>query len=120
MIISVSRRTDVPAYFAEWFFSRLSEGYVEVVSPFNIKLIRYIPLRPDDVDAFVFWTKNPYPMLDKLSLLDNYHYYFHFTLNPYNNYIEVNLPQLRRRIDTFKALSGIIGAHRVIWRYDPV
>ena len=119
-IISVSRRTDVPAYFSDWFFNCLAEGYVEVVNPFNLRQLRYIPLSPDDVQGFVFWSKNPRPMLDKLNLLNNYHYYFLFTLNPYGNDIEVNLPPKQTVIDTFKMLSRAVGRDRVIWRYDPV
>jgi hypothetical protein len=119
-IISVSRRTDVPAYFSDWFFNCLAAGYVEVVNPFNRRQVRYIPLSPDDVQGFVFWSKNPRPMLDKLNLLNDYHYYFLFTINPYGNEIEVNMPPKQTIIDTFKMLSGHVGRDRVIWRYDPV
>jgi hypothetical protein len=119
-IISVSRRTDVPAYFSDWFFNCLSEGYVEVVNPFNPRQIRHISLLPEDVEGFVFWSKNPGPMLDRLNLLDGYRYYFSLTLNPYGNDIEVNLPPKQTLIDTFKALSRVVGRERVIWRYDPV
>jgi hypothetical protein len=119
-IISVSRRTDVPAYFSDWFFHYLSEGYVEVVNPFNSRQIRHISLLPDDVEGFVFWSKNPRPMLDRLRLLNNYCYYFLFTLNPYGNDIEINLPPKQTIINTFKTLSSSIGSDRLIWRYDPV
>ncbi|MDR0662485.1 MAG: DUF1848 domain-containing protein [Spirochaetaceae bacterium] len=119
-IISVSRRTDVPAYFSDWFFNRLSEGYVEVVNPFNPRQIRHISLLPDDVEGFVFWTKDPAPMLDRLRLLDDYRYYFLFTLNPYGNDIEANLPPKQTLINTFQTLSNAAGRDRVIWRYDPL
>ncbi|MDR3355934.1 MAG: DUF1848 domain-containing protein [Spirochaetaceae bacterium] len=119
-IISVSRRTDVPAYFSEWFFNCLKEGYVEVLNPYNQRQIRYVPLLPDHVQGFVFWSKNPRPMLDKLNLLSAYPYYFLFTLNPYGSDIEVNLPPKHTIIDTFKTLSDALGRERVIWRYDPV
>ncbi|MDR2097244.1 MAG: DUF1848 domain-containing protein [Spirochaetaceae bacterium] len=119
-IISVSRRTDVPAYFSDWFFNSLSEGFVEVVNPFNPRQIRHISLQPDDVEGFVFWSKNPGPMLDRLSLLNDYSYYFLFTLNSYGNDIEINLPPKQTRIDTFRALSRMAGRDRLIWRYDPV
>jgi hypothetical protein len=75
---------------------------------------------PDDVEGFVFWSKNPGPMLDRLSLLDDYSYYFLFTLNPYDNGIEVNLPPKQTLVNTFHALSRAAGRDRVIWRYDPV
>jgi hypothetical protein len=119
-IISVSRRTDVPAYFSDWFFNCLSEGCVEVANPFNPRQIRHISLLPDDVEGFVFWSKNPAPMLDRLSLLDGYSYYFLFTLNPYGNGIEVNLPPKQALVNTFQTLSRAAGRDRVIWRYDPV
>lgn len=119
-IISVSRRTDVPAYFSDWFFNCLAEGYVEVVNPFNRRQVSYVPLSPDNVVGFVFWSKNPGPMLDRLSLLDAYRYYFLFTLNPYGNDIETALPPKQTITDTFKMLSGAVGRERVIWRYDPV
>jgi hypothetical protein len=120
MIVSASRRSDIPAYFADWFFDRMEKGFTEVVNPFNWRQVRNVSLRPEDVDAFVFWTKNPAPMLDKLSLLKNYHYYFQFTLNPYGTDIEPRLPTKQSRVDTFKTLSDMLGAHRVLWRYDPV
>jgi hypothetical protein len=119
-IISVSRRTDVPAYFSDWFFHCLVEGYVEVVNPFNPRQVRYVPLSRGDVEGFVFWSKNPRPMLNRLSLLDGYNYYFLFTLNPYGSDIELNLPPKQTLIDTFEMLSGAAGRERVIWRYDPV
>jgi hypothetical protein len=119
-IISVSRRTDIPAYLSDWFFKRLSDGYVEVVNPFNRNQISYIPLSPDNVRGFVFWSKNPRPMLGRLDLLSAYRYYFLFTLNPYGNDIEPGLPPKQTILDTFKRLSGAVGRERVIWRYDPV
>lgn len=120
MIVSASRRSDIPAYFADWFFDRLEKGFTEVVNPFNRRQVRTVSLRPEDADAFVFWTKNPAPMMDRLHLLKDYHYYFQFTLNPYGTDIEPHLPSEQSRVSTFKTLSDILGAHRVLWRYDPV
>jgi hypothetical protein len=120
MIVSVSRRTDVPACFSQWFFSRLKEGFVETPNPYNPRRVRRVSLLPEDVDGFVFWTKNPVPMMENLGLLDGYGYYFLFTLNPYGSGIEGGLPPKRELIGAFKALSGMLGASRVIWRYDPV
>ena len=76
MIISASRRTDIPTYYSEWFFNRLHEGYVLVRNPMNIHQVSKITLNPDVVDGIVFWTKNPTPMLDKLDQLNDYTYYF--------------------------------------------
>lgn len=120
MIISASRRTDIPAFFSDWFFNRIKEGYVLVPNPFNSKMISRISLQPHLIDCIVFWTKNPAPMLGRLDELSNYKYYFQYTLNPYGHDIENNLPSLEKRIETFKQLSEKIGKEKVIWRYDPI
>jgi len=120
MIISASRRTDIPSYLSDWFFDRIKEKSVFVKNPMNARQISAISLAPDDVDCIVFWSKNPKPMLDKLQLIKNYSYYFQFTLNPYEQDIEVNLPLKDEIIETFKQLSDKICPKKVIWRYDPV
>lgn len=120
MIISASRRTDIPAFYSKWFFNRITEQYVLVPNPYNPKMISKISLKPDVVDCIVFWTKNPVPILDKLDMLRDYHYYFQFTLNPYGRDIENNLPSVKERIGIFKRLSDKIGKEKVIWRYDPI
>ena len=117
MIISASRRTDIPAFYSDWFFNRIKERYVLVPNPYNSKMISRISLDPAIVDCIVFWSKNPAPMLEKLK---EYNYYFQFTLNPYGPEIENHLPIISKRIDTFKRLSDRIGKEKVIWRYDPV
>ncbi len=120
MIISASRRTDIPAFYSDWFFNRIKERYVLVPNPYNSKMISRISLDPAVVDCIVFWSKNPAPMLEKLDKLKDYNYYFQFTLNPYGPDIENHLPAISKRIDTFKRLSDRIGKEKVIWRYDPV
>ena len=122
MIISVSRRNDIPAFFSEWFYNRIKEGFVLVRNPMNPHQISEITLRPDVVDCFVFWTKNPENMIPKLSILDefSYKYYFQFTLNSYDKTIEPNVPPKKNLIETFVNLSEKIGKDRVIWRYDPI
>ena len=82
MIISASRRTDIPAFYSDWFFNRIKEGYVLVRNPMNIHQVSKIKLSPDVVDCIVFWTKNPKPMLDKLDELKDYRSvsYTHLTL----------------------------------------
>lgn len=69
MIISASRRTDIPDFYSEWFFNRIKEGYVLVPNPHNSKMISKISLNPAMVDCIVFWSKNPAPMIDKLDRL---------------------------------------------------
>lgn len=121
MIISASRRTDIPTYYSEWFFNRIKERYVLVRNPVNIHQISRIDLNPDVVDGIVFWTKNPTPMLNKLDRLKDYAYYFQFTLNSYGQDIEKSIPSKSNIvIPTFQKLSDMIGPDRVIWRYDPV
>ncbi len=120
MIISASRRTDIPVFFSEWFINRIEAQYAYVRNPMNIHQISKINLAPSIVDCIVFWSKNPKPIIRKLNILNDYMYYFQFTLNAYNNDFETNLPSLDDRIQTFQVLSELIGKHRVIWRYDPI
>jgi len=120
MIISASRRTDIPAFFSDWFYDRIKAGYVMVRNPFNGQQIRRISLSPPDVDCFVFWTKNPGPMMAGLDEIKVYPYYFLFTLNGYEKSIEKSLPPKSTLIDTFAQLADKLGKDRVIWRYDPV
>ena len=120
MIISASRRTDIPAFFSDWLLNRLDEQYAYVRNPMNFHQVSKINLSPDVVDYIVFWSKNPQPMLSKLNKLEKYMYYFQFTLNAYHKDIEQNLPSLDDRIETFQNLSRHIGKGRIIWRYDPI
>lgn len=120
MIISASRRTDIPAFFSDWFFKRLDEGYAYVRNPMNTHQISRINLSPDFVDCIVFWSKNPEPIISKLNKLKGYLYYFQFSLNAYGRDMERNLPSLEDRVNTFRTLSGLVGKQRNIWRYDPI
>lgn len=121
MILSVSRRTDIPNYYSDWFFNRINEGFVYVGNPMNPHQISKIDLSPEVVDCMVFWTKNPEPMLDRLDELAAYNYYFQFTLTGYGKDIECNVPHKKEKmISVFQRLSGQIGHKRVIWRYDPI
>lgn len=121
MIISASRRTDIPAFYSEWFFNRIKAGYVFVRNPMNVHQVSQIDLSPDVVDGIVFWTKNPIPMLSKLDNLKDYTYYFQFTITPYSRDVEKNIPDKDTKIiPAFQKLSDLIGPDRVIWRYDPI
>ena len=120
MIISASRRTDIPAFYSPWFFNRLKAGSVYVRNPMNRKQVSKITLTPDVVDCIVFWSKNPKPMLEKLDLLEGYNYYFQYTITPYGKDIQKNVPNVSRSVETFKRLSHRIGSEKVIWRYDPI
>lgn len=121
MILSVSRRTDVPNYYSDWFYNRIKEGFLYVRNPMNAHQISRIDLSPEVVDCIVFWTKNPANMLGRLDELKNYQYYFQFTLTGYGKDVEPGLPDKRGElIPTFQKLSEKIGAQKVIWRYDPI
>ncbi len=120
MILSVSRRTDISAFYFDWFLNRLEEGYLCVKNPLNARQVGRVALNEKSIDCIVFWTKNPENALPKLDRLGGYMYYFQYTLNPYGSHIEKNVPPLEQRIETFKKLSEKIGKERVIWRYDPI
>jgi len=120
MIISASRRTDIPALFSDWFFDRLAEGEVEVANPFNPALIRRVSLQPADVDGFVFWSKNPSPMLKRLAELEPFTYYFQFTLNGYGREVETRVPETGYLTEIFHQLAANTGPDRIVWRYDPI
>lgn len=120
MIISASRRTDIPAFFADWFYDKIKKGSVLVPNPLNTHNISKIILTPEFVDCFVFWTKNPSDFINDLRLIDKYAYYFLYTITGYGTALEPNVPELDFLTDTFIRLSNAIGRKRVIWRYDPI
>ena len=122
MIISASRRTDIPALFSDWFVNRLNAGYVKIINPWNRDQIRTLSIDKDSTAGIVFWTKDPRNMLDKLKLIDGYMipYYFQFTLTPYDRRIEKNQRDKKDIARTLIKLCGMIGPDRVKWRYDPI
>jgi hypothetical protein len=120
VIISASRATDIPAFYADWLIHRLKAGYSVWHNPFNQKpcFVSFEAAR-----LFVFWSKNPRPLMSRLGIFENrnLNYFFQFTLNDYEEEsFEPGVPPLRERIDTFRELSGRIGKERVIWRFDPL
>lgn len=120
VIISASRSTDIPAFYAKWFINRLKAGYCVWYNPFNQQPM-YISFK--NTKVVVFWTKNPEPMIEYLPELDKcgIYYYFQVTLNDYEHEgFEPNVPSLQRRIEVFKNLSEKIGKEKVIWRFDPL
>lgn len=120
VVISASRSTDIPAFYAKWFFNRLTKGYCAWYNPFNQQKM-YISFCKCKV--IVFWTKNPKPIIPYLHILDEMgiHYYFQVTLNDYTKEaFEPNVPSVEERIETFKHLSDTIGKEKVIWRFDPL
>ncbi len=120
LILSASRATDLPAFYSGWLMRHLEQGWVEKVNPFNNKP-SWISLAR--ARLFVFWTKNPLPLIAHLETLDRrgLHYYFQYTLNDYEaEGLEPGLPPLEERIATFIGLSERIGPEKVIWRFDPL
>ena len=121
MILSVSRRTDIPAFYAEWFMNRLQEGYVLVRNPMNYHQVSKVSFDPKVIDCIVFWTKNAAPLLPYVQeIRAKYPFYFQYTLNAYDHDIEPALPSLEDKLQSFCTLSDQIGAEAVIWRYDPI
>ena len=122
MIISASRRTDIPAFYTDWFLRRIEEKYCTVANPFNPRQISRVSLVPADVDAIVFWTKNARPLFPYLDHLTRrgYRYYFQYTVNGYGEVFEPYVPPLEDCIDTLCELAARIGPEKVIWRYDPI
>jgi len=122
MIISASRRTDIPACYADWFINRIREGYCTVPNPVNPKMISFVSLNPDDVDVIVFWTRNAKPLILKLPELDKrgFRYYFQYTILANPRILDPKTPPIQSSIETFKSLSDHLGPERVIWRYDPI
>ncbi|MCG3121575.1 MAG: hypothetical protein ALAOOOJD_04730 [bacterium] len=120
-IISVSRRTDIPAYYADWFLQQVEQGYVTYPNPISFKPVR-LSLRPAEVLFMVFWTRNPHPLekhLDRLDELYQRAYYFHFTINGLPKKIESHNPPVDFAIETFFRLAARY-PRQVFWRYDPI
>ena len=122
MIISASRRTDIPARYPEWFMNRLREGEVLVQNPYNRKKIQRIALSPDVVDSIVFWSKNPEPMRPYLREIDEmgYRYYFQMTITDYGPDLEPEAPDISDAMATFLLMSAQLGKERMDWRFDPI
>lgn len=122
MIISASRRTDIPAFYSEWFMNRIRDGYCTVPNPFSRKQVSRVELRPQDVDVIVFWTRNPRPLFRHLDELDRrgYRYYFQYTAMNNPRAIDPKSPAVEASIKTFRELADRVGPQRVIWRYDPI
>ncbi len=120
-IVSVSRRTDVPAFYSTWFMNRVRGGRVKYANPFGGQQYE-VSLLPEDVHAFVFWSKDYMPLLKYLPELESrgYDFYFHFTITGLPAVLEEHVPPFKEAIRTFKLLSERYGPKRVIWRFDPI
>ena len=120
MIINTGQRTDIPAFYSEWFVNRLKAGFVLVRNPYNpVRVARY-SLSPDVVDLIGFCTKNPEPMLGHMDLLKPYGQFWYVTITPYGRDIEPRVPGKQRVLDSFRRLADIVGVDSMGWRYDPI
>ena len=120
-IISVSRRTDIPAFFSAWFQKRLEVGFVVVRNPYNSNQIKKISLKTKDVFCFVFWTKNPNPMLWLYPVLNNYAHYYLITITGYGKKLEPYVPSVEEVIEAIKKLQAYgLTSNSLVWRYDPI
>lgn len=117
MILNVSGRTDIVAFYTEWFMNRYKEGYIDIRNPYYPKQVSRIQFK--DVDAIMFCTKNPIPMINNISKI-NIPIIFHITLTPYNKDIEPNVPNKKEIIKSIKKISRIIGINNIFIRYDPI
>ncbi len=120
MIINTGMRTDIPAFYSEWFMNRIREGYVLVRNPYRPDWITRYELSPDVVDCLAFCTKNPAPMLRYIDELKRFHQYWFVTITPYDKDIEPNVPPKEQVMQDFAALSEAIGTNCIAWRYDPI
>ncbi|NIO15845.1 MAG: DUF1848 family protein [Deltaproteobacteria bacterium] len=120
-IVSVSRRTDIPAFHWEWFARSLEGGSVSVKNPFSGRPYT-VSLLPEDVACFVFWTKNPAPALGKIEELagKGQPVFFHVTINGYGGFLEKKVPSWRSVAGAVRDLSDVLGKDRVFWRFDPL
>lgn len=119
MILFVSGRCDIPAFYAEWLFHRFEAGYVDVRNPFNPHQISRIPLDEANIDALIFCTKNPLPLLKRIDKIP-FPSMYHITITPYHQDIEPNVLDKKTIIQAVKTLSAQVGKERVVVRYDPI
>ena len=120
MIIQTGMRTDIPAFYSEWFVNRIKEGFVLVRNPYNPSQVSRYSLSPDVVDLIGFCTKNPAPMLPHMDILKGYGQYWFVTITPYGKDIEPNVPDKKKVMEDFKKLSDIVGVDSMGWRFDPI
>ena len=120
MIINTGQRTDIPAFYSEWFANRLKKGFVCVRNPYNLNRISRYRLDPSVVNVIGFCTKNPAPMFPYMGLLKNYGQWWFVTITPYGRDIEPNVPDKHKLLEDFQKVSKTVGIKSVGWRYDPI
>ena len=120
MIINTGQRTDIPAFYADWFANRLREGFVCVRNPYYPEQVSRYRLDPSVVDCIGFCTKNPAPMFKYMDLLKDYGQYWFVTITPYGRDVEPNVKDKHELLEDFKKLSETVGVDSIGWRFDPI
>lgn len=120
MIINTGNRTDIPAYYSEWFYNRIKEGYVLTRNPYNPNQVMKYRLNPAVVDCLSFCTKNPAPMLSRLNEIKDFHQFWQVTITPYGKEVEPDVPKKQLVMESFQHLSQMVGLSCISWRYDPI
>ena len=122
MLISASYKTDIPAFYGDWFLNRLNAGYCKITNPYNKAQVKFVSLKQDDVDGFVFWTKNIGPFLSKLKIIHELRYPFmvSYTITAYPHSLEPSVVDSDRSIEYMKRLAENYGPNVAVWRYDPI
>jgi len=120
MVLNTGSRTDIPAYYSQWFCNRIKEGFVLVRNPYYPSQVTRYRLSPEVIDILVFCTKNPEPMIEKLDLLTPYTCVWHVTITPYGKDVEPWVPPKEKVMESLKRLWEKVGSERISWRYDPV
>jgi hypothetical protein len=121
-ILSASRRTDIPAFYARWFIERIRAGYCLAPNPFHPRQAPRLSLAPQDIQVIVFWTRFARPLMPYLDELEQrgFRFYFQYTLLDYPRQIDTASPSLQARLQTFRQLADAIGPQHLVWRYDPI
>ena len=122
MIVSASRRTDLPAFYAEWLMGRLDAGYCLVRNPFDARRSSRVSLLPHDIDFLVLWTRDARSLIPLMADLDGrgIRSYSQITISAYPAAIEPGAPALAEALSAFHDLGQAVGKHRLVWRYDPI
>ncbi len=120
MILNTGNRTDIPAYYSEWFYNRIKEGYVCARNPYCPEKVHQFSLSPEVVDVLVFCTKNPTPMLARIDEIQKFSHFWSVTITPYGRDVEPFVPPKEEVMKSLEHLSRLLGPSCVSWRYDPI
>ncbi len=123
IVISASRRTDIPAFYLDWFMAQIQKGVFEVVNPYN-RRVSTVPATPDTVHTIVFWSKNFGPFIQRdvgrQLLKMGYNLFFNFTINAKSFLLEPRVPSLSQRLEQLRDLCQTFDPKTVNWRFDPI